>query len=71
MPVLKQKDKRHYIFKLETERDAVRKPSEERKRNLEESLITDNPDAQEMLQRLKEANAGHSYRKTISFISKS
>lgn len=35
-------------------RNAVRKPLEERKRSLEESLFLNNPDAQEMLQKLRE-----------------
>lgn len=35
-------------------RDAVRKPLEERKRSLEESLYSNNPDALEMLQKLRE-----------------
>jgi len=36
-------------------RDTVRKPLEERKRSLEESLYSNNPDALEMLQKLREA----------------
>lgn len=35
-------------------RDAVRKPLEERKRSLEESLFSNDPDALEMLQKLRE-----------------
>ncbi|MCI21122.1 coiled-coil domain-containing protein 22-like, partial [Trifolium medium] len=34
--------------------DAVRKPLEERKKTLEESLYSDSPDAQAMLQKLRE-----------------
>ncbi|KAF7831257.1 coiled-coil domain-containing protein 22-like [Senna tora] len=45
--------KRNSLLKLESEWAAVRKPLEERKRNLEESLYLDNPDAQEMLQKLR------------------
>ncbi|XP_061353169.1 uncharacterized protein LOC133297951 [Gastrolobium bilobum] len=47
--------KRHYLLKSESEWDAVRKPLEERKRSLDEdSLCSNNPDAQEMLQKLRE-----------------
>jgi len=35
-------------------RDAIRKPLEERKRTLEESLYSSSPDAQVMLQKLRE-----------------
>jgi len=35
-------------------RDAARKPLEERKRSLEESLYSDDPDALEMLQKMRE-----------------
>ncbi|TKY47058.1 Coiled-coil domain-containing protein 2 [Spatholobus suberectus] len=46
--------KRNYLLTLESEWDAVRKPLEERKRSLEESLYSNNPDALEMLQKLRE-----------------
>ncbi|RZB51098.1 Coiled-coil domain-containing protein 22-like isoform E [Glycine soja] len=47
--------KRNYLLTLESEWDTVRKPLEERKRSLEESLYSNNPDALEMLQKLREA----------------
>ncbi|XP_058788111.1 uncharacterized protein LOC131662361 [Vicia villosa] len=46
--------KRDYLLTLESEWDAVRKPLEERKRTLEESLYSNSPDAQVMLQKLRE-----------------
>lgn len=46
--------KRNNLSTLESEWDAVRKPLEERKRLLEESLYSNNPDALEMLQKLRE-----------------
>lgn len=46
--------KRNYLLTLESQWDAVRKPLEERKRSLEESLYSNNPDALEMLQKLRE-----------------
>ncbi|RDX83152.1 Coiled-coil domain-containing protein 22-like protein, partial [Mucuna pruriens] len=45
--------KRNYLLTLESE-DTVRKPLEERKRSLEESLYSNNPDTIEMLQKLRE-----------------
>jgi ATP-dependent DNA ligase len=44
-------------------RDAVRKPLEERKRTLEESLYSNSPDAQAILQKLREV---HEEEKFIS-----
>ncbi|KAL2332852.1 hypothetical protein Fmac_014065 [Flemingia macrophylla] len=46
--------KRNSILTLKSEWDAERKPLEERKRSLEESLYSNNPDALEMLQKLRE-----------------
>ncbi|PNY13281.1 coiled-coil domain-containing protein 22-like [Trifolium pratense] len=46
--------KRNYLSTLDSEWDAVRKPLEERKRTLEESLYSNSPDAQAMLQKLRE-----------------
>ncbi|CAL5202376.1 unnamed protein product [Lathyrus oleraceus] len=46
--------KRDHFSTLESEWDAVRKPLEERKRTLEESLYSNNSDAQVMLQKLRE-----------------
>ncbi|KAL5077336.1 hypothetical protein RYX36_016320 [Vicia faba] len=46
--------KRDYLSTLELDWDAVRKPLEERKRTLEESLYSNSPDAQAMLQKLRE-----------------
>ncbi|XP_027336158.1 coiled-coil domain-containing protein 22 isoform X2 [Abrus precatorius] len=48
------KAKRNYLLTLESEWDVVRKPLEERKISLEESLYSNNPDALEMLQRMRE-----------------
>lgn len=46
--------KRSYLLTLESEWDAVRKPLEEKKISLEESLYSNNPDALEMLHKLRE-----------------
>ncbi|XP_020232843.1 coiled-coil domain-containing protein 22 isoform X1 [Cajanus cajan] len=46
--------KRNYLLTLESEWDAVRKPLEEKKISLEESLYSNNPDALEMLHKLRE-----------------
>ncbi|CAK8565766.1 unnamed protein product [Lathyrus sativus] len=46
--------KRDYFLTLESEWDDVRKALEERKKTLEESLYSNNPDAQVMLQKLRE-----------------
>ncbi|KAK7305276.1 hypothetical protein VNO77_43178 [Canavalia gladiata] len=48
------KAKGNYLLTLESEWDAVRKQLEERKRSLEESLYSNNPDALEMLQKLRQ-----------------
>ncbi|KAI4307836.1 hypothetical protein L6164_030974 [Bauhinia variegata] len=46
--------KRHHLLKLESDWDALRNPLEERKGSLEESLFSNNPDAGEMLRKLRE-----------------
>ncbi|QCD78131.1 hypothetical protein DEO72_LG1g1761 [Vigna unguiculata] len=46
--------KRDHLLTLESEWDAARKHPEERKRSLEESLYSNNPDALEMLQKIRE-----------------
>lgn len=46
--------KGNHLSTLESEWDAIRKPLEERKRTLEESLYSSSPDAQVMLQKLRE-----------------
>ncbi|CAJ1963844.1 unnamed protein product [Sphenostylis stenocarpa] len=46
--------KRNYLLNLESEWDAVRKPLEERKESLEETLYSNNPDALKMLLKMKE-----------------
>ncbi|XP_028752883.1 coiled-coil domain-containing protein 22-like [Neltuma alba] len=46
--------KRNSFLTLESEWDAVRKPLEEKRRGLQESLFSNIPEAQEMLQQLKE-----------------
>ncbi|MED6219791.1 hypothetical protein PIB30_039005 [Stylosanthes scabra] len=46
--------KRQNLLKLESEWDPVRKSLEEKKRSLEDSLYSSNPDLQEMLQKLRE-----------------
>ncbi|KAK7301899.1 hypothetical protein RJT34_12776 [Clitoria ternatea] len=46
--------KRNYLLTLESEWDSVRKPLEERKRSLEDSLYSNNPNALEMLQKLRD-----------------
>ncbi|RYR45300.1 hypothetical protein Ahy_A07g031137 [Arachis hypogaea] len=46
--------KRHNLLKLESEWDPVRKSLEEKKRSLEDSLYSSNPDLQEMLEKLRE-----------------
>ncbi|KAL5164607.1 Coiled-coil domain-containing protein 22 [Glycine soja] len=60
--------KRNYLLTLESEWDTVRKPLEERKRSLEESLYSNNPDALEMLQKLREAQQEEQF--TLSEIMK-
>ncbi|KAK7333335.1 hypothetical protein VNO80_30103 [Phaseolus coccineus] len=46
--------KRDYLLTMQSEWDAARKPLEERKRSLEESLYSNDPDALEMLQKMRE-----------------
>ncbi|KAE9591053.1 hypothetical protein Lal_00021509 [Lupinus albus] len=46
--------KRDHLLNFESEWDAVREPLEKRKRSLEESLFSNNPDALEMLQKMRE-----------------
>ncbi|XP_038996723.1 coiled-coil domain-containing protein 22 homolog [Hibiscus syriacus] len=46
--------KKHNILELESQWDAFRKPIEEKKRNLEECLYANNPEALEKLQKLRE-----------------
>ncbi|XP_039032906.1 coiled-coil domain-containing protein 22 homolog [Hibiscus syriacus] len=46
--------KKHNILELESQWDAFRKPIEEKKRNLEECLYVNNPEALEKLQKLRE-----------------
>lgn len=46
--------KRNSLLKLESEWDAIRKPLEEKRRRLHESLFSNIPEAQEMLQKLRE-----------------
>ncbi|XP_058762670.1 uncharacterized protein LOC131636041 [Vicia villosa] len=46
--------KRDYLSTLESEWDAIRRPLEQRKRTLEESLYSKIPDTQVMLQKLRE-----------------
>ncbi|XP_014517938.1 coiled-coil domain-containing protein 22 homolog [Vigna radiata var. radiata] len=46
--------KRDYLLTLESEWNTARKPLEERKRSLEESLYSNNPDALEVLQKIRE-----------------
>ncbi|XVF77016.1 hypothetical protein PTKIN_Ptkin14bG0006400 [Pterospermum kingtungense] len=51
----KQVDAReHDILEVKSQWDALRKPLEETKRSLEESLYADNPEAQEKLRKLRE-----------------
>ncbi|GMJ11584.1 hypothetical protein like AT1G55830 [Hibiscus trionum] len=46
--------KKYNILELESQWDAFRKPTEEKKRNLEECLYANNPEALEKLQKLRE-----------------
>ncbi|CAL0309737.1 unnamed protein product [Lupinus luteus] len=46
--------KRNDLLNFESEWDAIRKPLEKRKRSLEESLFSDDADALEMLQKMRE-----------------
>ncbi|XP_039012228.1 coiled-coil domain-containing protein 22 homolog, partial [Hibiscus syriacus] len=46
--------KKHNILELESQWDAFRKPIEDKKRNLEECLYANNPEALEKLQKLRE-----------------
>ncbi|KAI9102309.1 hypothetical protein K1719_023511 [Acacia pycnantha] len=55
------KSKQTSLLKFESEWDAVRKPLEEKKRGLQESLFSNIPEAQEMLQKLREVEQEEQY----------